>query len=99
MLVKIPMGKLVMVPREATHEARVRLFIAAVDGEGNTSEVQQVPLPISIPGGEVETAKGKDYVYSVSLLMRGGDQKVAVGVRDDVAAESSFVSRSLRVGA
>lgn len=98
-LVKIPMGKLVMVPREATHEARVRLFIAAVDGEGNTSEVQQVPLPISIPGAEVEAAKGKDYVYSVSLLMRGGDQKVAVGVRDDVAAESSFVSRSLRVGA
>lgn len=98
-LVKIPMGKLVMVPREATHEARVRLFIAAVDGEGNTSEVQQVPLPISIPGAELEAAKGKQYVYSVSLLMRGGDQKVAVGVRDDVAAESSFVSRTLRVGA
>ena len=98
-LVKIPMGRLVMVPREATHEARVRLFIAAVDGEGNTSEVQQVPLPISIPQAELETAKGKQYVYSVSLLMRGGDQKVAVGVRDDVAAESSFVSRTLRVGA
>jgi VWFA-related protein len=96
-LVKIPMGKLVMVPREASHEARVRLFIAAVDGEGNTSEVQQVPLPISIPQAELEVAKGKQYVYSVSLLMRGGDQKVAVGVRDDVAAEASFVSRTLRL--
>jgi VWFA-related protein len=97
-LVKIPIGKLVLVPRENTHEARVRLFIAAVDGDGNTSEVQQVPLPISIPKAEVATATGKDYVYTMSLLMRGGDQKVAVGVRDDVAAEASFVSRSVRVG-
>ncbi len=97
-LVKIPIGKLVLIPHGATHEGRVRLFIAAVDTEGNTSEVQQVPLPISIPAGEVATAVGKDYVYTVSLLMRGGDQKVAVGVRDDVAAEASFVSRPVRVG-
>jgi VWFA-related protein len=97
-VVKIPIGKLVLVPRETTHEARVRLFIAAVDTDGNTSEVQQVPLPISIPIADVATATGKDYVYTMSLLMRGGDQKVAVGVRDDVAAEASFVSRSVRVG-
>jgi VWFA-related protein len=98
-LVKIPIGKLVLVPRASTHEGRVRLFIAAVDTEGNTSEVQQVPLPISIPLADLAVATGKDYVYTVSLLMRGGDQKVAVGVRDDVAAESSFVSRAVRVGA
>ena len=98
-LVKIPIGKLVLVPRAATHEGRVRLFIAAVDTEGNTSEVQQVPLPISIPATDVATAIGKDYVYTVNLLMRGGDQKVAVGVRDDVAAEASFVARAVRVGA
>ncbi|HYU31654.1 MAG TPA: VWA domain-containing protein [Thermoanaerobaculia bacterium] len=98
-LVKIPIGKLVLVPHGATHEGRVRLFIAAVDTEGNTSEVQQVPLPISIPAADLATATAKNYVYTVSLLMRGGDQKVAVGVRDDVAAEASFVSRTVRVGA
>lgn len=97
-LVKIPIGKLVLVPRASTHEARVRLYIAAVDTEGNTSEVQQVQLPISIPLADLATATAKDYVYTVSLLMRGGDQKVAVGVRDDVAAEASFVSRGVRVG-
>lgn len=97
-LVKIPLGNVVLVPRGATHEARVRLFIAAVDGEGNTSEVQQVSLPISIPAADLKAATAKDYVYSVSLLMRSGEQKVAVGVRDDVGAEASFVSRALRVG-
>ncbi|MFL6198083.1 MAG: VWA domain-containing protein [Thermoanaerobaculia bacterium] len=97
-VVKIPIGKLVLVPREQTQEARVRLYIAAMDEKGGVSDVQQVQLPISIPAAEVAAAVGKHYAYSVNLLMRRGDQKVAVGVRDDVAGESSFVSRTLRVG-
>jgi VWFA-related protein len=96
--VRIPLGKLVLVPRDQTQEARVRLYIAAMDNEGGVSDVQQVPLPISIPNADVQAAMGKNYAYNVSLLMRRGDQKVAVGVRDDVAGESSFVSRTLRVG-
>jgi VWFA-related protein len=97
-MVRIPIGKLVLVPREATEDARVRLFIAALDSKGGTSEVQQAPVPISIPKAEVATAQGKQFVYSVTLLMRGGDQRVAVGVRDDVAAQASFLSRGVRVG-
>jgi VWFA-related protein len=97
-VVKIPLSKLVLVPRDQTQEARVRLYIAAMDTEGGISDVQQVPLPISIPAADVQAAMGKHYAYSVNLLMRRGDQKVAVGVRDDVAGESSFVSRTLRVG-
>jgi VWFA-related protein len=96
--VRIPLGKLVLVPREATHEGRVRLFIAAMDSKGNTSDVQQTPVPISIPNADVVTATAKDYVYSVSLLMRPGEQRVAVAVRDDVAAQASVLSRGVRVG-
>jgi VWFA-related protein len=96
--VKIPIGKLVLVPRAGKHESRVRLFIAASDPDGNTSDVQQVPLPISVPEADLATALKKNYVYSVSLLMRGGEQKVAVGVRDDLAAQDSYVSAIVRVG-
>ncbi|HKV10414.1 MAG TPA: VWA domain-containing protein [Thermoanaerobaculia bacterium] len=98
LLVRIPLGKLVLVPREQTHEAKVRVFVAAMDSSGNTSEVQQAPVPISIPNADVATATGKDYVYSISLLMRPGEQRVAIGVRDDVAGEASFLSRGVRVG-
>ena len=97
-LVKIPLDKVVMVPKEQSHEARLRLYIAAMDSDGGISDVQQVQLPISIPLADLQTATGKHYAYSVNLLMRRGDQKVAVGVRDDVAGESSFVSKALRVG-
>jgi VWFA-related protein len=97
-LVRIPIGKLTLIPRETAEDARVRLFIAAMDGDGGTSEVQQAPVPISIPKAEVESAQKKHYVYTVTLLMRGGQQRVAVGVRDDVGALASFLSRGLTVG-
>jgi VWFA-related protein len=96
--VKIPIGKLVLMPRGANHEARVRIYIAASDPDGNTSDVQQVPLPISVPEAQVAEAVKKNYVYSVNLLMRGGEQKVAVGMRDDLAGQDSYVSRVVRVG-
>jgi len=60
--------------------------------------VQQTPVPISIPKADVAKAQQKTYVYSVTLLMRPGDQRVSVGVRDDVAAQASFVSRGVSVG-
>jgi VWFA-related protein len=97
-LVRIPIGKLALIPHEKTDDARVRLFVAAMDTEGGTSDVQQSPVPISIPKADVATAQTKQYVYSVTLLMRGGQQRVAVGVRDDFAAQASFLSRGLTVG-
>ncbi len=96
--VRIPLGKLTLVPREKTQEARLRLFLAAMDSDGDTSEVQQQMVPITIPAAEVATAVGKHYVFSVQMLMRAGDHKVGIGVRDDVAGQTSFLSRSVRVG-
>jgi hypothetical protein len=97
-LVRIPIGKLTLIPRATSEDARVRLFIAAMDSDGGTSEVQQTPVPISVPKAEVAVAQKKYFVYTVSLLMRGGQQRVAVGVRDDVGALASFLSRGLTVG-
>ncbi|HEV7672244.1 MAG TPA: VWA domain-containing protein [Thermoanaerobaculia bacterium] len=96
--VRIPLGKLVLIPRETENEAAARVFVAAQDSKGGVSEVQQAAVPIRIPNDQVATIGGKYYTYSLSLLMRAGDQKVAVGLRDDVANTTSFVARTLRVG-
>jgi VWFA-related protein len=97
-LVRIPLGKLVLIPHDQTEDARVRLFIAALDSAGGTSDIQQAPVPISIPKAEVAAAQNKKFVYTVTLLMRAGEQRVSIGVRDDIGALASFISRSLRVG-
>src|ERR1700726_298691 len=96
--VKIPLGKLTLVPREQGSTAKVRLFISAIAPDGRTSEVQQVPVPINVPAAEVSKLGGKHFLYTLSLLMRSGEQKVAIGMRDDVGALESYVTGELVVG-
>jgi VWFA-related protein len=96
--VRVPIGKIVLVPHGATREGRVRLFIAAIDEEGRTAPVQQLAVPISIPEGELERALLQSYQYTASLLMRGGAQVVAVGVRDELGGTESFATGRVRVG-
>lgn len=90
--VRVPLGRLALLPREQTYEGRIRVWVGAMDDRG-TSPIQQVPVPISIPADEIERAREQFYVYTITLLMRSGEQKVAVGVRDDLGSETSFITR------
>lgn len=99
LLVKIPIGDLSFLPREEMLRGRVRLFVGAKDSEGGMAPVTDVPVPIDIPTDEFESAKTKFYQYEMKLIMRGGQQVVAVGIRDEIGASSGFVTRGLRIGA
>jgi VWFA-related protein len=94
----IPLDKVVLVPGADTNEARLRVWVAAMDDDGGMSDVQEVPVSISIPSAEVEKARQQYYLYSLNLQMRGGQHRVAVGARDDVGGESSFITGSVAVG-
>lgn len=97
--VMVPIGKLELVERERFHQGRIKIFFSAMDDEGRMSDLQEVPLEIQIPSERLETAIDKPYVYTVSLEMRGGRHRLAVGVRDEIGATESFVSRTVNVGA
>lgn len=96
--IKLPLAKLALLPQPEFHRGRVRFYIAARDDKGGLSEVQAVPLRIDIPAAEIDDARGKYYRYQITLMMRSGNQLVAVGVRDEIGAETSFVARGLRIG-
>ena len=98
-LVKIPIGGLSFLPREEMQRGRVRLFVGARDSEGGMAPVTDVPVPIDIPMKEFESARNQFYQYEMKLIMRGGQQVVAVGIRDEIGASSGFVTRGLRIGA
>jgi VWFA-related protein len=97
--IRIPIGKVLLVPQGDHHLGQVRLFLAAMDPEGGVSEVQQVQVPIQVETARLEEAKGKFWVYSLQLLMRAGTQRLAVGARDDLAAITSFTVQTIQVGA
>ncbi len=97
-VVQIPIGRLTLIPHEAFHVGKAKVFFAAMDEEGGLSEVQEVPVDLRIPEARLEEARGQQYAYEVQLRMRPGPHRLAVGVLDEVASEASFVSRSFVVG-
>ncbi|HUO86984.1 MAG TPA: VWA domain-containing protein, partial [Thermoanaerobaculia bacterium] len=96
---EVPIGKLVLIPHGDHHRARIRLFVAARDAEGDSSAVQQVVVPISIPSDELELARGQLYRYSLPMLLRSGPHRVAIGIRDELGGEESFVTAPVTPGA
>ncbi len=96
--VRIPVARLVLLPREEDHVGRIRLFIAALDEQGGMSEVQDTYLGINIPSASVEAARGEYWLFTHQLLMGGGRQKLAIGVRDELGGVEAFVARAVRVG-
>ena len=99
LLVKVPLGKLVLLPGETEHVGRVSMYVAVRDEKGRTSQVNHHLCPIRIPNADVLTALGQSAACGVRLLMRAGRQRVAVAVLDETAALYSTVSLDLDVGA
>ncbi len=97
-LVKVPISNVALLPTEDSYQGRISLFIAVRDLEGGTSPVSHVVVPIKIPLDKMDIARGQFAGYTFKLRMREGFQRIAVGVRDEVAAVDSTVRMSVRVG-
>ncbi|HTQ79408.1 MAG TPA: VWA domain-containing protein, partial [Thermoanaerobaculia bacterium] len=97
-LVKLPMEKLVLLPRGGAHEGRVRLFVGARDGEGRTSQVNEIALPIRVANSELQTVLGQSVGTRVTLLLRPGEHTLAVGVRDELGNTDSTVTSQYVAG-
>jgi VWFA-related protein len=98
---KIPLYKLAIIHSEdgVAYRGRLRLLIATRDGKGGTSPVHQVEVPIEIARKDVLNALGQFYLYTLTVKMPAGEQRVAVAVRDELAATTSYLSRTVTVGA
>lgn len=97
-VIRIPLGKLSFIEQQDKVHGRIRLFLAAMDSEGGMAPVQDLPVPIAISRGEFDKAREADFRYEVSLQMRRGRQRVAIGVHDEIGAISAFITRGLSVG-
>jgi hypothetical protein len=72
--------------------------LAVGDGDGKQSPVRQVQVPISVPREKALTALGQYYLYEVKLTLEPGEQHVAIAVRDEATATTSFIARNLSTG-
>jgi VWFA-related protein len=95
---RIPLDKLAILQQEAggARQGRLRLLVATRDEKGVTSPVRQAEVPVELSGRD---APSQHYLYTLILKMPAGVQQVAVGVRDEIAATTSYLSRDIIVGA
>lgn len=97
-VVRVPIGQLVLVPQASTHVGRVSVVIAVQDAAGRLSEPQWIEVPVSIPNDRLLEAMGQEVGHAMNLLVRGGDAKLAVGVRDELSAIESTLNLNISVG-
>ncbi len=98
MLVAIPIGPLTLAPAGDGHEARVRLWVQVIDGEGRVSEVTEHPVPVLVKEGEIEDARELSWPFAVDVVTAPGPHRVAIGVRDDLSAATSVATFDLDAG-
>jgi hypothetical protein len=97
---KIPLFKLAILNRQdSTYGGKLRVLVAVRDEAGGTAPMRQVEVPLNIPRKEVLNALGQYYIYTLTLQMKPGLQHVAVAVRDEIAATTSYLSRPVTVNA
>jgi VWFA-related protein len=84
LLVRIPMDRLVLVPRESEHEGQVSVM-AAVYGTDGLSDVQTWSFPIEIANEQLMNILGQNAGFEIVVTVREGTQRIGIGVRDEVA--------------
>jgi VWFA-related protein len=96
---KIPLFKLALLNQQDIYRGRLGILVATrEDDGGGISAVRRVEVPLAIPRSQVLNAMGQLYLYTLTLKMKAGPQHVAIAVRDEIAAASSYLSRPVTVG-
>jgi VWFA-related protein len=95
--VTIPLAEVVLLPDGEMSRGRLRLFLAATDEEGRTTEVLEIPSEIELADSDPK-GRPDHWRFSTNLRMRSGPHTIALGVRDEFGAVSAFTTHTLTVG-
>ncbi len=92
-VVKIPIGRLDMVPRGDVFWGKVLITFFGTDQTGNQSPISSHVQPITVPTDQFHKAATSGFFsYKVTVEVEGGQQTVFVGVKDQISGKTSIVS-------
>ena len=94
-VVHVPIAKLVLIPSERFHEAKLTLFVATRDDRGHLSTLRRLAAPLHVANEKLTGALGQTAAFRVEVPVRPGEARVAVGVRDEVGHLDSTASAPL----
>jgi VWFA-related protein len=99
LLVKVPLDQIVLIPKSTTHEGRISIYMVVRDDQGRLSDCHHREYPVEIENQQLVTAISQQAGFTMGMVMREGEQVVAVGVRDELSNSESIVTRTVNVGA
>jgi len=94
--IKIPLSRLMLLPHGSEHEGRLAIFLLTQGDTGLTTG-NKLEAPVRIPNARMVDSMGQTGAFATSVRVRPGVYRLAVAVRDDVAAVESAVSLELKV--
>jgi VWFA-related protein len=89
--IEIPVARIALIPEEAVSAGRLSIYVTVKDKSGDAREVQRLPFHLQIPSDKVEEAKQHAAHHTLQVVLRPGDQQIAVGVRDEIASTLSTI--------
>ncbi len=89
--IEIPISKLGFLPKDAVQSGSLTIYVSTKDAKGNAGKVQKIPFHLAIPDEKMAEAVKNSAHYPLPLVLRQGDQQVAIGVRDNVSGQFSAV--------
>lgn len=96
--VLVPISSLTLLPGEEHRSGRFRLFVAVQDGEGRSTPIRQVPVTVEIEDERWEAVRHATYPYELSLTVAPGEQRLAIGIRDELGAAEALLVETLSIG-
>lgn len=96
--VQVPFEKLLLLPEAEVHSGHLTLFVVVGDEKGGVSPFQRVEIPIRVPNEQILEAMAGAAAYPIELELRGGRQRLALGVRDQLGKVDATLHLDLDVG-
>jgi VWFA-related protein len=85
-----PLDRVALLPVGEDYVGQVVLFIGAQDLKGRSSEMQRQEHEIRIPAGDYDEAVRQKFGIDVTLLLEEGQQRIAVGLMDQLTRRASY---------
>ena len=95
--VKVPLAKLCLQPQEVSRQGHLRLYVVA-GGAGSTTPVRETrTATVEVPEAEAAAGTKKNYIREIAIPLKPGSYSLGVGVRDELAATTSYLRRDFTV--
>lgn len=83
-VVRIPLGRLTLVPESAQHVGRLELQFATRDRSGQLTRYDARELPLQVPNARLAGALRQALAYEIEMLLTPGSYRLAVAVQDRI---------------